>query len=198
MDNINHEIVIYMDNFCLLAYIPSIILTIWLLIELRKFIIVRKRLKHTEETWNKVQQQRSKKKSDEHFIETIPPPPPHEYSDDYSSSSTRRPPAPEYSSTDYESEDYYEPSTRAPPSRPHRRTGRGRKPKPMGKRPPKEQRDKISQGRRIVDEFDFESEDISEIEDTPPPPRSRRNRRKRQHRSKQSVDSSQDDDIDWD
>jgi hypothetical protein len=74
-----------MSNFCLLAYIPCIILIIWLLFELRKYINVTKKLKQTEKVYAKVQEQRSKKKAKKQFVETIPPPKQPDYPSDYSS-----------------------------------------------------------------------------------------------------------------
>jgi hypothetical protein len=70
-----------MSTFCLIAYIPCIILVIWLLIEFRKFIIVSKRLKNAEKAWDKLIDKRSRQRSKERFIETIPPPPPRRYSE---------------------------------------------------------------------------------------------------------------------
>jgi len=89
------KLVINMDTFCLLAYIPCIILIAWLLIEIRRFVLVNKRLRQTQALWNKVQTARAKKSSrgDEHFIETIPLPQAgytSEYSSDYYPSSTQR------------------------------------------------------------------------------------------------------------
>lgn len=72
-----------MSTFCLLAYIPCIILVIWLFIELRKYVIVTKNLRRTKKVWKKVQAQREKKKSEDQLVETIPPPPPPEYASDY-------------------------------------------------------------------------------------------------------------------
>jgi len=63
-----------MSTFCLLAYIPCIIIAIWLLVEFRKFLIVNKRLKNIEIAWTRVYEQRKKQKSGTQFIETIPPP----------------------------------------------------------------------------------------------------------------------------
>ena len=92
-----------MDTFCLLAYIPCIILIIWLLIEIRRFIQVTKKLRQTRVLWQKVQAVRSKKSSaeSEHFIETIPLP--HTgYTSDY---------YPDYAS-DYSSDQYSHPARR--------------------------------------------------------------------------------------
>ena len=65
-----------MSTFCLIAYIPCIILVIWLLIEFRKFIIVSKRLKNAEKAWDKLIDKRSRQRSKERFIETIQTIPP--------------------------------------------------------------------------------------------------------------------------
>jgi hypothetical protein len=100
-----------MSNFCLLAYIPCIILIIWLLFELRKYIIITKRLRKAKIVWANIQAQREKRKSDKGFIETIPPPPPSDYSGEYSRD--------EYPSSD----DYYGYPDRAP-----RRSRRGPRP----------------------------------------------------------------------
>ncbi len=79
-----------MSTFCLLAYIPCIIIIVWLIIEIRKFIIVRRRFQHTEYIWNKINEQREKRRDRDSFVETIPtypsrPLPDYSYerSDDY-------------------------------------------------------------------------------------------------------------------
>ena len=75
---------VIMSNFCLLAYIPCIILIIWLLIELRKFVILNRRYTRTSAAWKNIQYKRSKrsrKRSKDRYIETIPPPPPDYYED---------------------------------------------------------------------------------------------------------------------
>jgi hypothetical protein len=67
-----------MNNFCLIAFIPCIILAVWLLVELKKYLVVSKKLKSVEKSWNKIQAQKSSNYEDDSddFVQSIPPPPP--------------------------------------------------------------------------------------------------------------------------
>ncbi|WP_455393172.1 hypothetical protein [[Eubacterium] cellulosolvens] len=55
------------------------------MVELRKYIMVSKKLRKTEKVWKKMQAQRSKKKKKERFVDTIPPTRPRDYSSEYPS-----------------------------------------------------------------------------------------------------------------
>ena len=192
-----------MDSFCLLAYIPSVILIVWLLIELRKFVIVDHKLKQTEITWNRIQKQRTKTK-DERLIETIPPPPPTEYSTEYSD---RRGYDNDRDLEHYENGNVEHHNQGPIPRRRHRPSMTHRS-KPGSARG-KIRRDTSYQDKRATkhDYFDFESEDISEVTAAPPPVKKKgqvKNRRKDNHQSnknkrsgKRSSAEFDDKDIDW-
>ena len=59
----------------MLAYIPSIILVVWLLIEIRKFVIVSKDLRQTEAAWDKLERHREKQQVKDRSVESTPPQP---------------------------------------------------------------------------------------------------------------------------
>ena len=63
-----------MDNFCLIAFIPSIFLTIWLLIEIRKYIISKKKLKIISTRWEHYQDRDTKwgYETEDDYIQAIP------------------------------------------------------------------------------------------------------------------------------
>jgi hypothetical protein len=62
-----------MSNFCLIAFIPSIILVIWLLIEVRKYVRVNKKFKFAKLAWRKEQELKSRYHSDDEMVQSIPP-----------------------------------------------------------------------------------------------------------------------------
>jgi hypothetical protein len=66
----------------MLAYIPSIILIVWLLIEVRKFVVVRNDLRQTEAAWDKLERHRQKQEVKEKSIESTSPPPQDYYSEE--------------------------------------------------------------------------------------------------------------------
>ncbi len=64
-----------MSNFCLIAFIPSILLVIWLLIEVRKYVLVNKNYRSAEHAWRKDQELKSHYYSDNELVQSIPPKP---------------------------------------------------------------------------------------------------------------------------
>lgn len=154
-----------MSTFCLIAYIPCIILVIWLLIEFRKFIIVSKRLKNAEKAWDKLIDKRSRQKSKERFIETIPPPPPRRYPED--SSPERYPmydgddfyPAPSRS-YDYDSDRTScrprEAVLRDRPRR-NRRKDRSVRSSKGRRRPPARERKRYEETKEFRDEYEYKA-----------------------------------------
>jgi hypothetical protein len=192
-----------MDNFCLLAYIPCIILVVWLFIELRQFMIVSNKLKQTEMIWDRIQNQRNKEK-DKRLIQTIPPPPGHstEYQDyntdyyyDYNDQSSYE----DSNSRSYDSD--VKPRRRVKDSRSHIKS--------RSKNRVKVRRDTQFDNNRSqkYDEFDFESEDISEVDSKIPPVKrdrkknrqikvSKRNKTKPPKR--RSKPKSNEEEVEWD
>lgn len=61
-----------MSNFCLIAFIPSIILVIWLFIEIRKYAIVSKNYKSAKISWKKLEKQKSSYYPEEDMVDSIP------------------------------------------------------------------------------------------------------------------------------
>ena len=64
-----------MEPFCFIAFIPCIFLVVWLLIELRKYLIVRKRFKVVEERYKRAQSRDEtiEIRPDEDYVQSIPP-----------------------------------------------------------------------------------------------------------------------------
>ena len=65
-----------MSTFCLIAFIPCIILVVLLFVELRKFIVVNKKFKIVKRSWERLQKRKSATRERDGFVESIPPPPP--------------------------------------------------------------------------------------------------------------------------
>lgn len=104
-----------MNTFCSLAFIPSMILVVWLLIELRKFVMVRKDLKVVETSLKKERNRKYRELSESEEYPSEPPrrsrPPRH---DDY----YEKPPHDHYDEySDYDENGYHEAEPRQRPRR---------------------------------------------------------------------------------
>jgi hypothetical protein len=97
-----------MDTFCTIAFLPSIILAIALLFQVRKYVITSKRLKHVETRWRMIKDDDSEwgYNQEDEYIESIPPPPPTNRRPTRPSRRTRNRYANDYDRYDYENENY--------------------------------------------------------------------------------------------
>jgi hypothetical protein len=65
-----------MDTFCLIAFIPCILIAIWLLIELRKYVGVSKKLSVVKKRYHKYKDQDDQwgYETEDDYVQSIPPP----------------------------------------------------------------------------------------------------------------------------
>ena len=191
-----------MSTFCLIAYIPCIILVVWLLIEFRKFIIVTKRLKNAEKAWDKLVDKRSRQSSKERFIETIPPPP-RRYPEDSSHDQS-----PIYDGDDLypaqsRSYDYDSDRTSRRPSetehwarpRSNRRKERSIRSRKGRRRPPARERKRYEEKKEYRDEYEYKARRGAKRRSTP---RKRKDYYDSELNEKDYTPNDEPDIVDWD